>query len=92
MVFDALEKMGKSDVSPLCGSYAPLRGWARERDILLDSIMLQRRWAASPLLRCEGIERVIALGCMSLLREASLRLTRESLEKKERYGSEKIRR
>lgn len=94
--FDALEKMGKSDVPPLRGSYAPLRGWARERH--LTSITLQRRWAVSPLLRCEGIERVIALGCMPFLRrglrerEASLRLTRVSLQKKERYGSEKIRR
>lgn len=70
----------------------------QERDISLDSITLQRRWAVSPLLRCEGIERVIALGCMPFLRrglrerEASLRLTRVSLQKKERYGSEKIRR
>lgn len=31
--FDALEKMGKSDVPPLRGSYAPLRGWARERHL-----------------------------------------------------------
>lgn len=94
-----LRRWARATYRPCVVLMRPYEG-GQERDISLDSITLQRRWAASPLLRCEGIERVIALGCMSLLRrglrererEASLRLTRVSLQKKERYGSEKIRR
>lgn len=93
--FDALEKMGKSDVPPLRGSYAPLRGWARERHL---TWFYNAPEEMGGIAATQGIERVIALGCMPFLRrglrerEASLRLTRVSLQKKERYGSEKIRR